>query len=240
MGEGATLGDRWDVGAVEGDDAVENVAGFSDVIAVGDHTDLVLLPAAGDRDVQAPPGRRRGSQRDAGADGVGFAAVLGRRIPEADMLTHILGGEHDDAVSLSMGHGQRAVAADPGDHPRFPVTDRVPGGGEEAAVVSSGGDDVTDVGGFAGGDRSGRVRVELAGGEPSVLHGVIDGVDVVVSRGDHRHRPAVLVVGNPGVGDSGEVLVEGAGDDPPVSLVGVEGARVAGATAATRRLPIGG
>ena len=38
-----------------------------------------------------------------------------------------------------------------------------------------------------------------------------------------------------------EVVVEGAGDDPAVRLVGVEGAWVTGiAAAATRRLPRGG
>ena len=40
-------------------------------------------------------------------------------------------------------------------------------------------------------------------------------------------RPRVVVV-DPGGGDAGEVVVEGAGDDPAVGLVGVEGARVAG------------
>ena len=40
-------------------------------------------------------------------------------------------------------------------------------------------------------------------------------------------RPS-LVVGDPGVGHPGQVVLEGAGDDPAVRLVGVEGARVTG------------
>ena len=50
-GEGAALGDGGNVGTVDGDDAVEDVAGFGNVIAVGDHADHVLVAAAGDGDV---------------------------------------------------------------------------------------------------------------------------------------------------------------------------------------------
>ena len=69
----------------------------------------------------------------------------------------------------------------------------------------------------------------MAGGEPGVLDGAVDGVDVVVGRRHQRRRvrPWWWLV-DPGVGHPGEVLVEGAGDDPAVRLVGVEGARVTG------------
>ena len=54
------------------------------------------------------------------------------------------------------------------------------------------------------------------------------GVDVIVGGGrDRRRRRRAAWSVEPVVGDRVEVLVEGAGDDPPVGLVGVEGARVA-------------
>ena len=59
VGEAAALGDGGDVGTVDGDDAFEDVAGFGDVVAVGDHADHVLLAAASDRDVEAATRRRR-------------------------------------------------------------------------------------------------------------------------------------------------------------------------------------
>ena len=52
---------------------------------------------------------------------------------------------------------------------------------------------------------------------------------MLVGRRHHRHRVPVLVTLDPGVGDRVEVLVQGAGDDPPVRLVGIECSRVAGA-----------
>ena len=73
-----------------------------------------------------------------------------------------------------------------------------------------------------------RVAVEVAGVEPGGLDGAVDGVDVVVRRGDERDRLASLVVVDPRRGHPFEVGVEGAGDDPAVGFVGVEGARVAG------------
>ena len=55
------------------------------------------------------------------------------------------------------------------------------------------------------------------------LDGVVDGVDVVVRRGDDCDAAAGVVVVDPGGGDAGEVVGEGAGDDAAVGLVGVEG-----------------
>ena len=48
-GEFSALGGGGDVGAVEGDDAVEDVAGFVEVVAVGDDEDGVVVAAAGER-----------------------------------------------------------------------------------------------------------------------------------------------------------------------------------------------
>ena len=228
FGEGSALGDGGDVGAVDGDDAVEDVAGFGDVVAVGDDADHVLVAAAGDGDVEAAASRRRRGDADAGGDVVGFPAVLGRHVSEPDMLTGVVGGEGDVAVSALVGHGQRPVVADVGDGPGVPVADGLAGRGGEAAVVAACRHDVTDVGVFAAGDPGRRVGVEVAGVEAGLLDGVVDGVDVVVGRRHERRRSAVLVVGDPGVGHAGEVLVEGAGDDPAVGFVGVERPRVAG------------
>ena len=125
-------------------------------------------------------------------------------------------------------HGQRSVVADGGDGPGVAVADRFAAGGDEAAVVAACRHDVTDVGVFAAGDPCRRVGVEVTGVEAGLLDGAVDGVDVVVGRRHQRRRASVLVVGDPGVGHPGQVVLEGAGDDPAVRLVGVEGARVTG------------
>ena len=67
-------------------------------------------------------------------------------------------------MSVVLGHGQRAVGMDGGDGPRLPVADRLPGGGEQPAVVAAGGDDLTHVGPFPAGDHDRQVGVEVAGG----------------------------------------------------------------------------
>ena len=109
LGEGAALGDGGDVGAVEGEDAVEDVAGFGDVGALGDDTDQVLLAAAGGGDVQAAAGGRRRDEA-CEVDGVGLVAVLGRRVAQPDVVADVVGGERHVAVSAVVGHGQRTVA----------------------------------------------------------------------------------------------------------------------------------
>jgi hypothetical protein len=65
LGEGAALGDGGDVGAVDSDDDVEDAAGFGEVITVGDHADLVTVPAAGGRDIQAAASRGGRGEGDA-------------------------------------------------------------------------------------------------------------------------------------------------------------------------------
>ena len=228
LGEGAALGDGGDVGAVDGDDAVEDVAGFGDVVAVGDDADHVLVAAAGDGDVEAAAGRRRRGEADAGGDVVGLPAVLGRRVSEPDVLADVVGGEGDVAVSALVGHGHRSVVADGGDGPGVSVADRLTGRGGEAAVVAAGRHDVTDVGVFAAGD-----PVAVSGSRwPASRRAcwtawLMVSTWSLVDATNAAGRPCWWLV-DPGVGHAGEVLVEGAGDDPAVGLVGVEGAWVAG------------
>ena len=45
VGEVAALGDGGDVGTVKGEDHLEGVSGFGDVVAVGDHAEQVLHAA---------------------------------------------------------------------------------------------------------------------------------------------------------------------------------------------------
>jgi hypothetical protein len=77
LSECAELGEGGGVGAVEGEDAFEDVAGFGDLVALGDHTDQVLVAAAGGGDVEAAASRRRRCQGEAVVDGVGLVAVFG-------------------------------------------------------------------------------------------------------------------------------------------------------------------
>ena len=102
-GECAALPDGGEVGSVDGDDGVEDVAGFGDVVAVGDDADQVLVAAAGDGDVQAAAGGGRRGEADAGGDGVGLLAVFGRGVAEPDVLAGVVGGEGDGAVSAVGG-----------------------------------------------------------------------------------------------------------------------------------------
>ena len=55
-GEVSSLGDGRDVGAVVGEDGLEDVAGFGEVVGVGDDVDAVLVAAAGGADVEAAVG----------------------------------------------------------------------------------------------------------------------------------------------------------------------------------------
>ena len=56
LGEGASLGDGGDVGPVDGQDRLEDVAGLGEVAAVGDDVERVVVAAAGGGDVQAAAG----------------------------------------------------------------------------------------------------------------------------------------------------------------------------------------
>ncbi len=228
FGELAALGDGGDVGAVHGEDAFEDVPGLGHVGAVGDDMDRVLLAAAGDGDVQAAAGGRLAGEVDADGDGVGLVAVLGRRIPQPHMLLDVVGGQGHLAVSFVVGHGERPVAVGGGDGPQFPVAHRLAFGGDQPPVVAPGGHHVADVGVLAAGDVDGGVGVEVADDEPEVLDGGVEQVDVLVRGRHQRHRVAPVVAVDPPFGDLAEMLLQGAGDDPAVRLVGVQGPRVTG------------
>lgn len=51
FGEGASLGDCRDVGSVDGEDSIEDVAGLGDIVALGDDANQILVAAAGGGDV---------------------------------------------------------------------------------------------------------------------------------------------------------------------------------------------
>ena len=102
----------------------------------------------------------RGDELVGDVDGVALVAVLGRRVPQPDVLADVLGGQGDGAVSADVGHGERAVGVDAGDGPPVAVADRLTCGGEEVTVVAAGDDDVADVGALTAADqrRPGRGR----------------------------------------------------------------------------------
>ncbi len=118
--------------------------------------------AAGHRHVQAAAGGGWCGEGDADGLGVGLVAGFGGGVAEADVLADVVGGEGDGAVSAELGHGQIAAGADVGDGPQFAVADDVAAAGVQVAVVAAGGDDVTNEGVGAVGDRRRPGRVEVA------------------------------------------------------------------------------
>ena len=77
--EGTALGGRGDVGAVDGDDGIEEVAGLGDVMCFDDHPDRVVLPAASHRDAQVAASRRAGGEFEAGRPRIGCPSRSPRR-----------------------------------------------------------------------------------------------------------------------------------------------------------------
>ncbi len=227
FGELAALGGGGDVGAVAGEDRFEDVAGFIEVVAVGDDQDEVLLLPARHGDVEATGGRRRGSEGDAGRLGVGLVAGLGGRVTQPNVFARVTGREGHGAVSVVVGHGEVTVFGHPGHGPQVAVAHDVSVAGVQLALVASGGDDITDIHVVAVGDHGGQAGVEVAAVEAVLLDGVVDGVDVFVACGGDRGRVTTVVAVEPLVGDGVEMLEQRAGDDPVVGEVGVEGVRVA-------------
>ena len=184
-GEIAALGDSGNVDAVVGQDVLEDVAGFG---GVGDDAEVVGVASSGRADVQAAVGGGTSDEFVGDVDGVALVAVLGRRVPQPDVLADVLGRQGDRAVSRDMGHDERAVVVDAGDGPPVAVADRLPCGGEELTVVAARDYDITDVSEFTAGDRRGAVGVEVAGVEAGVLDRVVERVDVRVRRRRDRDR----------------------------------------------------
>ena len=126
LGEVAALGDGGDVGAVVGEDAVEDVAGFGEVVGVGDDVDAVLVAAAGGADVEAAVGGGGGGEGDADVDGVALVAVFGGGVAEPDVLGDVVGRQGDGA-GRPAGDGERAVGMGGGDGPEVAVADGLTG-----------------------------------------------------------------------------------------------------------------
>ena len=224
MGEAAALGDGGDVGPVPGQDRFQGVAGLGRVGGVGDDVEAVVVAASGGGHVQASVGCRAGDEGEGDVDGVALVAVSGGGVAEPHVAGGVLGGEGDGAVPVAVGHGQRPVVVHRVDGPQVAVVHGVAAGGGEGAVVAASGHPVAGMDPLPCGDGSGPGGVEVAGGQAGLLDGLVEQVDVVVGGGGDRHR-AVGGQSGPGGGDGGDVVVEGAGVDAAVGLVGVEGGR---------------
>jgi hypothetical protein len=122
--------------------------------------------------------------------------------------------------------GDLAVVADVGNGPNLSVADRFATGGDEAAMVPSGGDHVTNKGDVAARDRDGTVDVELSCLVSGGLDGVVEGVDVIVGCRNQSYRATLVVIVDPTFSDQCQVVFEGAGDDAAVCLVRIQGAGV--------------
>ncbi len=221
-GEVAAWRDGGDVGSVVDEDGVEDVPGFADVGGVGDDVDPVLVAPAGHRDVQAAVRGRRRDEGEGDVDGVALVAVFGRRVPQADMLAAVVGGQRDGAVSTEMGHGQRTVGMGSDDGPPVAAAYRFTPLGAQAAVVAARRDDLADTGVFTATDRDGDVRGEVTDGEPHLLDRVVERVDVIVRRRNDGDGLAVDGMAEPVASDPLNVVGEGAGGDPAVGFVAVQ------------------
>ena len=124
-GEVSSLGDGRDVSPIVGKDGLENVAGVGEIVRVGDDVDAVLVAATGGADVQAAVSGGRRDQLDGDVDGVGLVTVLGSGVAETNMLLCVVGVEGDDAVSSTVGHGERPVPMGRHDVPQVTVADRL-------------------------------------------------------------------------------------------------------------------
>ena len=97
------LGGCGGVGAVVGEDGVEEVAGGVGVVVVGDDEELVGVASAGGADVQAASARGGGDEFDADVDGVGLVAVFGGGVAELDVFGDVVGGQDGVAGAVSGG-----------------------------------------------------------------------------------------------------------------------------------------
>jgi hypothetical protein len=92
LGKLAALGDGRQIGALVGEDSLEDVPGFFEVARLGDDGDDVPFVAAAGADVQASPRRSFGDELDADGRRVALDAVLGGGVAEPDVLSGVLGG----------------------------------------------------------------------------------------------------------------------------------------------------
>ena len=163
-GEVAALGDGGDVGAVVGQDVLEDVAGFGRVGGVGDDEEVVGVASSGRADVQAAVGGGAGDELVGDVDGVALVAVLGRRVPQAGRARgHTRPGRVTVPCPARWDTTSPPSSSDAGDGPAVAVADRLTCGGEELTVVAAGHHDITDMRALAVSDRDGAVGVEVAG-----------------------------------------------------------------------------
>jgi hypothetical protein len=115
----SALCDGGDVGAVVGEDLLEDVSGEFGI--VGDHKELVLFPAAGGGNVEPAVAGDGGDDAEADIDSVAFVAVARGRVAETHVRPDVVGGERRLAVSVVVGHGEAAVPADVDDGPEVAI-----------------------------------------------------------------------------------------------------------------------
>ena len=120
--------------------------------------------------------------------------MLGRGVPQSDMLADVVGGKADGAVSRPMRNGDRSVDIDGRDRPRVTVTDRLPAPRRQSPVVAPGRHDIADHSDLAGGEPHPVLPVEVPDFEAGELHSPVDEVDMII-RGGHHGEGAALLVG---------------------------------------------
>ncbi len=208
-------GNRGDVGSVVGDDVVEDLPCFGEVVGLGDDEDVVRSAASGQGDVQAAAGGRRGGHHDPSVLVVGLVAGFGGGVAEAHVLPGVVGWERDDASSVDAGGGDVAVSVDGGHDPLVAVADELAARRDERAVVAAGGDQVADVGADAVRSVGSAGAVEVAALPAEALDAVVDEVDVCVAGGRDRERLVPVVKVEPEGGHRVDVLVDRTDADAP-------------------------
>ena len=114
----------------------------------------VRLPAAGHRDVEVLPGRRRGDDDVGRVDGDALGAVGGDGVPEVEVLADVLGGS---TVLPRRRGSSRSTTTEPSRRmsvmrQRSPFLTQPPRRRPQGAVVAPGDDDVADRGAAAVGE----------------------------------------------------------------------------------------
>ena len=79
-----------DIGAIEREDTVEDVAGVGHVVGVGHDNELVRFTATRRTDVEPTARGGAGDEVVADVNGDALVAVLGRRVPEPGMVTDVV------------------------------------------------------------------------------------------------------------------------------------------------------
>lgn len=134
------------------------------MVGFGDHVGVVGVAAAREWRVYASAVRGAVYEEECCVDGAALAGVAGLRVPEVEVLGHVVGGEGDGACGS--GDGDSAVGVDVGDGPVVAILDHEVPVGAESSVVAAGDHLVTDEHPRAS-DPVGRgVDVEFAGEDP--------------------------------------------------------------------------